>query len=162
MSSGIRFMGDAPVSRFCSLTGATPASHADPKGDAILNARYVEVKWAGGNIVSQVRPAHFTPLVVGYPAGWIVVPAADVIEAVAKSSRRGQHGANPFLCVSFGIGQWKKNYTTDDIGLLDSVLHAFSVDDERDDLRLLMEAVVDHAERDRLAWINRVKEAQAA
>jgi hypothetical protein len=93
--------GASTEALYCKLTDAMPAERrAD--GDAILDGHLIEIKKTSGKAVNlnQVRPWKYLPLVV-YRADhdeWYVISAHRIVRAA--STKKAQHCANPFECVS--------------------------------------------------------------
>lgn len=79
---------------FRVLTGARLAA-ARRDGDAILDGYVVELKFASGGAINQVRAVKYIPLVVHTGKDWYVIPPNEVVRLAARK-KRGQHGENPF------------------------------------------------------------------
>lgn len=133
--TGISYSGTDAETLFCLYTGAVLSGVTEY--DAELAGIHVEIKWAGGGTLNQVRPIRFNVLVACSPDGWFVVPAWRVVEIAATRSR-GQHTDDCWASVGFGLSKIKDFFVHDPDNLRQAVLNAHDEDSKFDALQALM------------------------
>jgi hypothetical protein len=106
----IRHEGDTAERLFFAAVPEAFPPEAASFGDARILVdgcwHHLEIKECHARTINQVRPIHYTPLVVyapGHEPPWAVI-APDTLVRLACGRARGQHTEIPFECCALTLG----------------------------------------------------------